>query len=274
VSAAALALALAAAVVHAVWNLLLAREEDTAAATAVLAGVGVVAFAPAAALTWRVESEALPWIGASAVFELAYLVLLAAAYGRAELSFVYPIARGTAPVIVLAVSVGALGVGLSAGAVVGVIAIALGVLVVRGARRPGSGRDLALALGVAVTIAGFTLVDNEGLRHAAPIPYLELVLILAVGAYAGWLVARGGLAPLRAALSPATAVAGVGVFGGYALTLGALAIAAAAPVAAARESSVVVAAVLAAVFLDEPMARVRIAGAALVAGGIAAIALL
>ena len=62
--AAAFALALCAAFVHALWNLLLARARDTEAATAVALVVGAVAFAPVAALTWRVSGAAVPYLAA------------------------------------------------------------------------------------------------------------------------------------------------------------------------------------------------------------------
>ena len=75
----ALALALGAAVLHALWNLLLARERDTEAATAVaLISLVAVLLLPAA-LTWRVESAAVPYVIGSAALELAYVGLLAAA---------------------------------------------------------------------------------------------------------------------------------------------------------------------------------------------------
>src|SRR5215210_1933368 len=97
----ALSLALAAAFLHALWNLLLARARDTQAATAVALLVAVAAFAPAAAQTWRVEPSVWPYLVASSCLELAYFALLAFAYGRAEMSLVYPLARGSAPVLVL-----------------------------------------------------------------------------------------------------------------------------------------------------------------------------
>ena len=97
----ALLLALGAAMLHAGWNVLLARARDVRAATAVALVVGVILFAPFAAATWRVEVSALPWIACSAALELVYFVLLTAAYGRSDLSLVYPIARGVAPVLVL-----------------------------------------------------------------------------------------------------------------------------------------------------------------------------
>jgi len=114
VAASALALALAAAVLHALWNLLLARARDVQAATVLTFAIPAALYAPIAAVRWDVAAEAVPYIAVSAAFELAYLVLLAVAYGRAELSVVYPVARGLAPVLVLVVGVVALGVGTSA----------------------------------------------------------------------------------------------------------------------------------------------------------------
>jgi hypothetical protein len=97
----AFAYALAAAFVHASWNVLLARDRDVQAATAGALAVGVLVFAPVAAAVWNVEAAAVPFIVGSAAFELAYVALLAAAYRRADLSLVYPLTRGAAPVLVL-----------------------------------------------------------------------------------------------------------------------------------------------------------------------------
>ena len=132
--AAAFALALGAAVLHATWNALLAGADDVRAAASVALGVAVVLFAPLAVATWDVDSEAVPWIVASAALELVYFVLLTTAYRRSDLSLVYPIARGSAPVLVLG---GAAVVGVAVGAVqaIGVILVGLGVVLVRGLRR-------------------------------------------------------------------------------------------------------------------------------------------
>ena len=97
----ALALALGAAALHALWNLLLAREEDTEAASAIALLALVATLVVPAALTWRVHADAVPFIAASAALELAYVALLATAYRRYELSLVYPVARGLAPVLAL-----------------------------------------------------------------------------------------------------------------------------------------------------------------------------
>jgi uncharacterized membrane protein len=149
--------------------------------------------------------------------------------------------------------------------------IAAGVLLVRGAR-PVAGRATAFALAIAACIAAYTLVDNEGIRHAAPLPYLELVLAGPAVVYAGTLVAAKGRGALRAELTAPTLAAGVAMFGAYALVLAALELAAAAPVAALRETSVVIATALAAALLRERVTRGRRLGAALVAAGIVVLA--
>jgi drug/metabolite transporter (DMT)-like permease len=260
----ALALVLASAVVHATWNLLLARAAGARAPTGPALLFGALALAPAAAATWRVDAAAIPWMAASAALEIAYFLALTAAYARADLSLVYPVARGTGPVLVLLVSVVALGIDLSAAAVLGVLLVGAGVVAVGDPRRPRRPADLALALAVGTCLAGYTLVDKEGLKHAAPLPYLAI--ILAVTAVAVLAVER------RPAGGVATAATGVGMAGAYALTLGALARAPAAPVAAVRETSVVIATALAALVLKERVGKLRLAGAMVVVLGVGAIA--
>jgi drug/metabolite transporter (DMT)-like permease len=271
-SLAALALVLGSAAVHALWNALLADAEDTYATTAVMLAAGAVLFAPLAALTWDVEAEAIPYVLASGALELVYFGLLATAYARADLTFVYPVARGSAPVLVLVVSVAALGAAVSGLQAAGVLAVAAGVLLVRGLADRGPARpDLALALALAVgaCIAGYTLVDDHGLEHAAPIAYLMLVLAVAAVPYGAFV----GAAAMRRALTPRAVFGGVGMFAAYVLALAALERAEAAPVAALRETSVVMAVAGAAVVGRARVPAARVAGACVVVVGAAAIAL-
>ena len=267
----ALGLALAAAVLHAGWNVLVRGSADVEARTTVALALSVLLFAPAAAATWSVHAAAAPYVAASAALEAAYFVLLVAAYRRRELSVVYPVARGSAPVLVLVGSAVVLGRAVSAAEAAGVCLVAAGVLLVRGLRQGAAGIPVGLAIGSA--IASYTLVDKEGLRHAAPLPYLELVLAPVAAAAVLSLVLRRGVAPLRAELSLPTLAAAAGSFGAYLLFLFALRLAAAPAVAAVRETSVLFAAVLAAVFLRERVTPLRLAGAAVVAGGVALLAL-
>ncbi len=235
---------------------------------------GAAVFALPAALTWRVEAEAWPYIAASAALELAYFGLLAAVYSRADYSFAYPIARGSAPVLVLAISVVALGVPLGLAAALGVLAVTAGVLLVRGVGRVAADTaSLVLALAVGACIAGYTLVDDHGVEHAGAVPYFEVVLVLSALPYAAFVAARKGPAVLRAAADRRAAAAGVGMVAAYMLVLAALERAEAAPVAALRETSVVMAAAGAAIAGRETVPARRIAGAVLVMAGVAALAL-
>ena len=268
---AALALALGAAILHAGWNVLLARSRDVRAATAVALVVGVVSFAPFAAIGWRVEAAAIPWIVASALLELVYYLLLTAAYSRSDLSLVYPIARGVAPVLVL-LGGAVVGVTLGPWQALGVVLVGGGVLLVRGLRGPVDGEGVVLALAIGATIAGYTLVDDEGIEHASAFAYLELVLLpVAVAAVVAHAV-TGRLGRMRAEIGWSAIAAGITSFAAYALALAALSLAPAAAVAAVRETGILVAVALGAVVLRESVGPARIVGAGLVVAGVALVA--
>jgi len=269
----ALALTLAAAFVHALWNLLLARERDPQAATAVALVAPVIVFAPVAALAWEADRRVWPFIAVTSCLQLLYFVLLAAAYRRADLSFVYPIARGLAPVLVLVVGAVAVSQDASFAQAVGVIVIAAGVLLVRGPKGHADARDGALALGVAGCIAAYTLVDKHGIAYATPIVYLEVSMTPAALGYLLGFRALAGPSRLRDQRLAVPALAGVLSFVAYVLVLAALERAPAASVAAVRETSVLIATALAVPFLRERVSRWRLAGAALVVGGIALLSL-
>ena len=231
---------------------------------------------PFAVAFWDVDAAAVPYIAVSAVLEAAYFFLLTAGYDRGDLSAVYPLVRGSAPVLVLAVSVAFLGATPSAAAALGVVGVGVGVVAIRVLGRTAPVAAVGLALLCGATVAGYTLVDNEGVTHAGPVPYLTLVLaplavlsLLAVRRSRGW----PALAAYARSSRASVIAAGIGMVGAYVLTLAALRLAAAAPVAAVRETSVLIAVVAATAMGQERLDRVRLAAAAAVAAGTAAIAL-
>lgn len=271
---AAFGLAISSAFVHALWNLLLARARDSEAATAVALIAGSVAFAPVAALTWELDSGVWPYLAASAVLEIAYFALLAAAYDRGEISAVYPVARGSAPVLVAVLSVVLLGTSLHALTAAGVVLVAAGVILVRGAAPLQGSMPMALAIGA--TIAAYTLFDKAGLHHARPFPYLVLVVLPSAIAYPLWIAQRKGVASLRAEAGGWAALAGIAMFGAFGLALAAIRLAPQAfvpGVQAIRETSVVLAVAAGALFLHESVTRARVAGALGVVAGVVALAL-
>ena len=270
----AVALALGAAFLHAGWNVALAGARDTRSSAAGLLLWGVALLAIPAIATGGVSASALPYVGASAILELVYFVLLARAYDGGEISVVYPIARGSAPVVVLVFGAIALREGVPAGAVVGIIAVAAGILLVGlGAFRFHFAtesaqplRDVAFGLAIGAVIASYTLVDSEGVERADPIANLALVIAPCAALYPA-------VTKTRPDVGVRTALTAAATFGAFLMVLAAFRLAPPAPVAAVRESSVVIAALLAAVVLHEPVDARRLAGAVAVAAGVAAIAL-
>ena len=254
--------------------MLLAGARDTRASAAGVLIWGVALLSVPALVTGGVSAEAVPYIAASAAFELVYFVLLARAYDGGEVSVVYPVARGSAPVVVLVFSAIALNEGVPQGAVLGILLVALGVLLV------GLGvfpfhfamknalplRDVWFGLAIGAVIASYTLVDSEGVERADPIAYLALVVLPCALVYP--LVTK-----TRPDVGARTALTAAATFGAFLMVLAAFRLAPPAPVAAVRESSVVIAALLAAVVLHERVDRWRLAGAVAVAAGVAAIAL-
>jgi drug/metabolite transporter (DMT)-like permease len=249
---------------------LLAGARDTQAFAAVALLVSVVAGAPFAIVFWRLDSDVWPFLAAGSLLQLVYFALLAFAYTHAELSVVYPVARGLAPVFVLVGSVVLIGSATSTIQVAGVLLVASGVLLVRGARR---GRGALFAVVIACVIATYTVVDKHGVEHASPVAYLELMCIFTGGVYAAFIAGTRGVAVLRAEVNLRSVVAGVATFVAYALVLAALQLASAASVAAVRESSVLVATALAAIVLRERVTVWRATGAVVVVAGIVLLAL-
>jgi drug/metabolite transporter (DMT)-like permease len=256
----ALALALGAALVHALWNLLVAGENDSQGATAVASLAGCVIFAPIVALTFDVQPEAVPWMALSSLVVLVYLWLLGIMYDRSALSVAYPIARGLAPVLVLIAGWVFTAAPATPLQVAAIVTVAAGVLLVRGFRGRAGWRETALA-------------DKTGIRYASPLTYMEFVTLGPGLFLVGRLWRRHGITGLRERITPRAVVAGAGMFLAYTMVLAALTLAPAAPVAAVRESSVVMAVALGALFLHERAGRAQVAGAAAVAAGVALLSL-
>ena len=267
--ASALLLALGSAVLHAAWNLLLARARDVQAAAATTFVVSVVVALPFALVWWNADASVWPYALASTLLEIVYVVALALAYRGGEVSFVYPLTRGLAPVLALVLGALVLGDAVSATAAVGVLLVAFGVVLVRGVAARGDARALLLVATIATTIAAYTLVDREGIQHAGALTYFVLTLAGPCLVYPPLV----GLGAMRRELHPETVAAGLANLGSFVLGLLALRHGPAAPVLAVRSSSVVIATVLAGRLLAERVSRGRLAGSLLVFAGIALLAL-
>ena len=280
----AIGLALAAAVVHGTWNVLVKVSGDPlttfqrGTVLAVLIGTLPVAIAWFAIGRPSISVAAIGFAVASAVFELAYLWLLSAAYGRGELSVVYPIARGSAPLLAVVIGIAVLGERLTALQLAGVALLLGGILAVTLPQT--SGRATLPALMTGVAIAAYTAVDRVGVRLTLPWVYAwMLVAVLAVLVtvtlpLAGRLHIRPEGAGERAPSLSQAALIGMFMWSGYLLVLLALYIAPLSVVAPVREVAVVAVAVWGVWKLRERRsAALKIAGASATLVGVALLAI-
>jgi drug/metabolite transporter (DMT)-like permease len=264
----ALLLALGSALLHAAWNLLVARARDVQAATAATFLLSVAIAAPFAVVWWSADPAVWPYALASTLLETVYVLGLAHAYRTTDLSFVYPLTRGLAPVLTLAVAAAFLGHAVSGAEAVGVLVVALGVVLVGGRHGHADARALLTVVTIAATIAAYTLVDRVGIRHAGALTYFVLVLAGPCLVYPPLV----GAGPIRRELQPATVGAAAANLGSFSLGLLALRHGPAAPVLAVRSSSIVIATLLAGRLLAEHVAPTRVAGSILVFAGVALLA--
>lgn len=281
--AAGVALALAAAVLHGTWNVLIKTGGDPLLsfrrATAVSAVVATVVLLPELILIGlpRVSFSAVGLCVLSSVLETTYLFLLSMAYRRGDLSAVYPIARGSAPLLAVAIGLFLLGERLSAPQLVGVVLLLGGILAVTVSQARGKATVPALLTGLA--IATYTSVDRLGVRLTAPWFYawllftlmaIELPLALAVAT-------RLRLFGLSASIAPPpwrqATVVGAFMWAGYFLVLWALSLAPLAVVAPVRETAIVAVAVWGVWRLGERQrAGVKLTGAVATLAGVALLA--
>jgi uncharacterized membrane protein len=279
-----IAIVVLSAVLHVAWNIRLKTAGDPLraatigmlAATAVIVPIGFVAWLATEQRELPIEGIVLGLV--SGVIEAAYFILLSAAYRRGDLSVVYPIARGTAPLLAVAIGVGLLGERLGAAGSLGVIALLVGFLLlqqpwqaVRGRR--GLDPAIAFALGTGVMIATYSAVDRVGARLIDPLPYAAILWVTASVALLLWsrFVVRddlleGGREAVRYA-----AIGGWLTLGAYLLILWAFTVAPLSGVAPLRESASVFAAAWGSVRLGEAVSRGdtlrRVGASALIVAG-------
>ena len=290
-SATALALVFSAALMHALWNVVAKKTGGDARFALMAALILVVVWAPLGIWAgWQALPRwgALEWavLLASAVVHVVYFTTLLRGYRLADLSVVYPVARGTGPLLASLGGVVWLGERLSPVAAAGVAGVAVGVFFIAGG--PGlwakahdplqRGRVRAGLFWGALTgalIAGYTLIDG----YAVKVLLLSPILVDYVGnlfrvpfLLPAALRDRRGFAVLwRAQWRAALVVAVLGPLG-YVLVLYALQLAPLSHVAPAREVSMLFAALLGGRLLGEGERATRLLGAACIAGGVAALA--
>ncbi|CAE7801112.1 unnamed protein product [Symbiodinium microadriaticum] len=163
------AMVLGAALLHAAWNALVKVNADRLVMIAIMMMSQVAVALMVVPFVAFPTAESWPYIWASTVLNTAYCVFLINAYRYGDLSHVYPISRGSAPLIVAVISVAVVGETLSRQAGLSVVVIALGIMSLALTRGAGGFRDprpMLYALGTGIFIAGYTVVDGLGARLA------------------------------------------------------------------------------------------------------------
>lgn len=281
----ALVLVLASAGLHAGWNYVAKGAHGGVPFIWLTALLPALVYAPIAVgilVTQHVTLTApqVLWAAASALLQIAYFVLLYRGYAVGDLSLVYPIARGSGPMLSTIAAVALFSERPTVLAVIGTALIGLGVFVLAGdprkLRQSDAGPAVAYALATGAVIAAYTIWDKQGVGglHTPPLVYNwitngTMVLLLAPVVWRGrdalrvqWTTYR------RQALV-------VGVFSplSYILVLTALSFSPVSYIAPAREISILIGTLLGARMLAEGQARRRTLAAIIMVGGVVALAL-
>ncbi len=265
---------LLAAACHAGWNALLKLDLESLVATTLVAVASGLAALPLVLFLGMPKPEAWPYLLASVAIHTCYYLTLARAYRTGDLGQVYPIARGTAPMLTALLSGMVIGETLPLAAWSGVLLLGSGILLMalRGGRLHGrfDPHAVGFALLTAVSITSYTLVDGTGARVAgAPVLYTAWLFVLsaAVVAVIGtWL--RGP--ELLPAARRTWKLAGCGAVlsvASYAIAIWAMTKAPIALVAALRETSVLFAALFARLLLGEELRPARMVAAGIIMVG-------
>jgi drug/metabolite transporter (DMT)-like permease len=270
---------LGAGFLHASWNALLKSapggdallDTATVVAGSSVCGLAVVWFVPLPA------SAAWPYMAGSAVIHFGYYLTLAQAYRSGDLSFAYPLMRGTAPLIVALLGIAFLRELPSAPMALGILLISLGIVSIAFVQRRAHPRSAAYwAFANAALIAAYTLVDATGARSSGnAVSYVSWLIFLEGLPFLLWVVARRGRAAVHYVRGNATRglVGGACSLAAYGIVLWAMTLAPVAAVAALRETSVLFAALMGSLWLKEGFGLPRLAGAVSVVLGIAALKL-
>jgi drug/metabolite transporter (DMT)-like permease len=273
---------LAAGLLHAGWNALLKSSTggdvllDTAAVVAgsSLCALALLAFVPLP------DPAAWKFIAASATIHFGYYLTLVQAYRAGDLSFAYPLMRGTAPLIVAVLGTIFLRELPTVQMTAGILLISVGIVSIAFVQGGGSRRHPPAAaywaFANAAIIATYTLIDGAGARASGnALSYVCWLIFLEGIPFVAWVLSRRG-ATGRAYLKRGWR-AGLGggacSLAAYGIVLWAMTRAPIAAVAALRETSVLFAALMGSLWLKEGFGWRRAAGAASVVAGIAALKL-
>lgn len=267
---------LCAALFHAIWNAIIKGGRDVLLGTALVStGAGVMAGAALLVLPLQPPApDSWPFAAASSIIQVVYCALLAETYRQGDVSFSYPLMRGTAPLLVAVASLPLAHERLHMGQWLAIACICGGILAIcadRHRRGEAHGRALPYALTVAVLIASYTLVDGIGVRRSGDaVAYVLWIFLLTGVGFLLYTIARTGTRRLLSyglGHPRAFFIGGLGSLGSYGIAVWAMTRAPVATVAALRETSILFATAIAGLVLKEKISRTRMAAVTAIACG-------
>ena len=275
-SAVAVGLALVAAILHASWNAFLRTGADRLWSITVMSLTGSIITLPLLFLVPVPGAAAWPYILLSSGLQVGYSLFLVAAYRQGELGQVYPIVRGTVPLLVTLGGFLFFGEVLGPWQTLGVLLIATGIMSLSLGKTRAATSSILFALTTGLIIACYSTVDSRGVKLVEfPLAYALWVLFLfGIMITIAFAITRRGLAiDLKSPLTWKAAGGGVVAMLAYGLVVVAYAYAPAGLVTAVRETSVVFAVLIGALMLGEPLMVRRLLACVVVAGGAISVSL-
>ena len=264
---------LGAAFLHALWNALIKLGTSKVGGMVILSiveipiGLAVLVFAD------PIDPAAVPWVIAAGCTHFAYKFFLTYASDRGDLSRVYPMARGAAPMVVALVGAAFLSDAVSGQEYLAIAVLAGGILpMARGIFASGEDRRLLpFALGSALATATYTLIDGMGARvSGAPVAYVAWVFVvdgcffsLGMVALRGWDVIPRNWRAWRMGIFASAAS-----YGAYAVSIWAMTLAPIAVVAALRETSILFAVLIGWLVFGERMSGEKALAAVTIVAGV------
>ncbi len=266
-------LVLAAAILHASWNALLKKGDDpwTRLAISNVAGTGIgLGLLPFVEFP---NAEAWPFILGSAAIHQIYYITVCLQYRYGDLSHVYPISRGSAPLLVAVGAYLFVGETLPPLGVVAVIVISAAIisLTFSTAWKPGEGKGVVFALMTGVTIGIYTVIDGQGGRQAHDVAgyvaYLFIIDAIPFGLLV-WYMRRHDLPGALKTNWKSGVLTGALAFPAYGLVIWAMSLSPLTYVSALRETSVILAVLIGTRLMGEPFGTRRVLAATAVAAGV------
>jgi drug/metabolite transporter (DMT)-like permease len=253
---------------HAIVSAILKAGKDKMSGRALIDGFSALLIAPAAFVV-PLPTNAWIWLTISGLVHLLYLLALIKSFEQSDMTVAYPIARGLAPMLAATGAVAIFHEPISVFVGLGIVLITVGVMFI-GVSHPLNRRALLWAALTGTCIAGYTVIDAQGVR-AAPIAasYIVWLFILLGGGIGGFFAILRGKSFFVSAAGqwrPGLAAGALSIVS-YGFALLALRLGATPRLAALRETSILFGTIIAVIFLRERLTRLRYAGVIAIAIG-------